>query len=119
MTIKILAAFFAAYECYKLLNIQPFKELIERTKAASNLDTAPQVMQVMTSPFFKRVMLIEIAYMIFALILLFTVYWYFTIVLFTFSIALILVDTSGRKGSIILGAGSIISIILLMTIVMD
>ncbi|MDO9535732.1 MAG: hypothetical protein Q7J85_10485 [Bacillota bacterium] len=118
MTIKIIAAIFAAYECYKLLNVEPFKELIERTKAAGNLDTDSQVMAVMTDPFFKRVMLIELSYVIFAVILLFTVYWYFTIVMFSFSIAIILFDTTGRKGSLILGIGSAISAALLMTIVM-
>jgi len=118
MTIKILAAIFASYECYKLLNIEPFKELIERTKAAGSLNTDSDAMEILTDPFFKRVMLIELFYVIFAITLLFTVYWYFTIVLFSFSIAMFLFDTTGKRGNLILGIGSAISAALLMTIVM-
>lgn len=117
MTLKIIAALFAVYECYKLLNTEPFKELIDRTKAAGGLEKPPQVMEVMTDPFFQRVMLIELAYIIFALILLFTPYWYFTIVMFTISVAIIMLDTTGRKGNLILIIGSAISAALLMTIV--
>lgn len=118
MTIKIIAAMFAAYECYKLLNNKSFKELIEHTKRAGRQNEAPQIMEIMSSPFFQRVMLIEFAYIIFALVLLFTAYWYFTIVLFGFSIAMVFLDTSGQKGDLIIGIGSAVSAILLMYIVM-
>jgi len=115
MTIKILAAIFAAYECYKLLNTEPYKKIIERTNEAGELGTTSFIT---TDPFLRRVMLIELVYIIFAIILLFTVYWYFTLVLFTISILIIAVDTTGRKGSLILGACSAICAVLLMTIVM-
>jgi len=119
MTLKVIAAIFAAYECYKMLNTQSFKALIERTKAAGRPEEASQAMQVIKNPFFMRVMLIELAYMVFALILIFTAYWYFTIVLFTISFSVIMMDTNGRKGNLILGMGSAISAALLMTIVMS
>lgn len=118
MIIKVVAAVFAVYECYKLLNTASFKILIERTKGAGEQEKPPEMMQLMADPFFQRVMLIELAYLIFALILLFTDYWYFTIVLFILSIAVILLDTSGRKGTLVLATGSAISAALLMTIVL-
>ncbi len=118
MTIKVIAAIFAVYESYKLLNTASFKVLIDQTKEAGKLENPPQLMQLMPDPFFRRVMIIELAYMIFALALLFTAYWYFTIVLFTLSIAIILLDTTGRKGTLILATGSAISLTLLMTIIL-
>ncbi len=118
MTIKVIAAIFAVYECYKLLNTASFKILIDRTKGAGELENPPQLIQLMADPFFQKVMVIELAYMIFALVLLFTAYWYFTIVLFTLSIAIIMLDTTGTKGNLILATGSAISLALLMTIVL-
>jgi hypothetical protein len=114
MAIKVLAAIFAVYECYKLLNTEPFIKLIELTKEAVESGAAALVT---TDIFFRRIMIIELGYAVFALILLFTVYWYFSLVLFTISIAIIALDTTGKKGRLILGTASAICVILLMTIV--
>lgn len=116
MVIKVMAAFFAAYEAYKLLNARAFSALIERMKAAGRLEKAPEI--IMTDFFFRRVLLIELAYLVFAFILLFTAYWYFSIVLITISIVVFLMDTTVRAGRLALGAGSAILAALLMFIVM-
>jgi hypothetical protein len=116
MTFKVvIAAIFAAYECYKLINTESYIKLIESTKEAGKSGETPLII---TDPFFQRIMLIELAYIIFALILLFTAYWYFTLVLFTVSIVIIALDVTGKKGSLILGACSFICASLLMTIIM-
>ncbi|HAP32851.1 MAG TPA: hypothetical protein DCQ14_07360 [Firmicutes bacterium] len=115
MLIRVMAAVFAAYEVYKLLNAAAFCELYEQIKTVGNLETVRHNM--LKDPFFRRVLLLELTYMFFAFALLFTPFWYFPIVLGGTSIALTLADTKGRAGRIALSAASAILAALLMNIV--
>lgn len=115
MFLKILAAIFAAYECYKMLNSGMYIRLIEQAKAAYQVEHPPEFMATV---FFRRVMLIEFAYIIFAIALLFTGYWYFTIILFLVSFLLFIMDTSKKYSNLLLSAGSAVCAAILMTIVL-
>ncbi len=115
MLIKILAAFFAAYECYKMLNPSAYIKLIKQAKAAYQVE---ETAQFMADSFFRRVLIIELAYIVFAIILLFTQYWYFTVVLFLLSIVLFTLDTTGRRIRLLLTGGSALCAVILMIIVL-
>ncbi len=115
MYIKILAALFAAYECYKMLNPSAYIKLIKQAKAAYQIE---ETAQFMADPFFRKVLLIELAYILFALFLLFTPYWYFTAILFLLSIVIFTLDTAGRRIRLLLTGGSALCAIILMIIVL-
>lgn len=115
MIIKILAAVFAAYEFYKMLNADAFNHLIKRTKTADSLEKLPEVL---ADPFFRKTMLIEFFYIIFALVLLFTEYWYFTVILLGLNLALLGIDTTSRMGRLFIGTSSAICAALLVNIIL-
>lgn len=115
-TIRVMAAVFAAYEFYKMLNAGTYIRLIRETKELA--DQPADMSSFMANPFVQRVMLIEIFYIIFAVALIFTPYWYFTIVLFAVSLGVFSLVVSGRaQGSLIVSIGSAICALLLMRIV--
>ncbi len=115
MLIKIMAAIFAAYECYKLLHIGAFSELIENLKLVGKTEERSLIEG---NSFYKRVLFVEVCYLIFALVLLFTAYWYFTVVLLAISLSLFAIDTRTIAGKVILGMGSAVCVSLLMYIVL-
>lgn len=116
MELKIIAAIFAAYEAYKLLHAGAFSALIEQMKEAGHKGEAPQ--DILKDLFFRRVVLIELAYLLFAVFLIFTPYWYFTIVLMGSSAAVMLSDTKTTPGRLVMVISSAVLALLLMKIVL-
>ncbi len=115
MYIKTAAAIFAAYECYKMLNAGAYVKLIQKAKAAHRAEEAEQFT---ADPFFRRVLVLELAYIVFAIILLFTPFWYYTIVLFAISLLLFTLDPAGRMIRLLLTSGSAVCAVLLMYIIL-
>lgn len=115
MILKVIAAIFAAYEFYKMLNADAFNELIKRTKTADRLEMVPEIL---SDPFCRRTMIIEFFYVIFALALLFTEYWYFTVILIAVNLALLAVNTTGKFGRFFIGTSSAICAAILINIVL-
>lgn len=116
MIINILAAVFAGYECYKMLNGEAFIKLIRKLKAG--LEDPGKEPLFERDPFLKRVLIIEVAYIVFALTLIFTQYWYFPIILFSLSFLLVLIETIMGINRWIFAAGSAICALLLVNIML-
>ncbi|RQD75498.1 MAG: hypothetical protein D5R97_05780 [Candidatus Syntrophonatronum acetioxidans] len=116
MIIKVLAAVFAGYECYKMLNAGAFIGLIKRIR--SGIEEPEKEKPIKDDPFFQRVFIIEGAYIVFSLGLLFTEYRYFTLALIFLSIILLLMEiiTGISKG--VFALSSAICALLLMTIIL-
>lgn len=116
MIIKVLAALFAGYECYKMLNAGAFIELIKRIK--SGIEEPEKETSIKDDPFLKRVFVIEVAYAVFAIGLLFTEYRYFTLTLIILSIILILMEVITGISKGVFALSSAICALLLMTIIL-
>ncbi len=114
--LKIAAAFFAAYEAYKLLHAGEFSALIGQMKAAGRGEVSPETL--MQSVFFRRVAFIELAYLLFAVFLLFTAYWYFTLALIGASAVVMMMETGSRAARLAMATASAVLAALLMHIVL-
>ncbi len=116
MLIKIFAAVFAVYEFYKILNAEAYMKIIRQAKTAFDKDE--DASKILADSFFRKVLLLEIAYTAYAVFLLFTAYWYFTLILLALSFILFVIDATGRTSSRILGAGSAVSAAVLVSIML-
>lgn len=116
--IKVLAAVFAAYEVYKMLHAGAFIRLIENTRKLA--DEHAGLPAFMSDPFVRRILVIELLYIIFVMILIFTPYWYITIAIIAVSVFAFSMVAAERVGStLILTIGSAICAMLLMIIVLE
>lgn len=114
MLMKIFAAVFAVYECYKMLHAGAYIAVIKKAKTAH---TPGETASLLADPFLRKILLIEIAYIIFAIVLLFTAYWYFTVILFSISLFLFALNPEGRLIHLLLITGSAVCAIILLTII--